>query len=122
MSLFTFKCSNCGHDVTKINSFKDIFTIKTGKKIVCENCQSGYKVAKFISRIGYFYALVMSVLFPFVWLVLTVLIDKIVNVYNLHLGIEVWLFAAILYICIEVIVALILPLKKYENEGNLNGK
>ena len=120
MSLLIFKCSNCGQHVTKITSFKDIFTIKTGKKVICKNCGSEYSVGKFISKIGEFYMLLITTIFPFVWLVLTVLIDKIANIFNLHFGIEAWLFAAILYIGIEVIIASILPLKKCEEkEGGI---
>lgn len=114
MEVLGFNCESCGEKVTKIKSLKDIFLIKSGRKIICENCGSEYSVPKLIGMIFSFYNyLLIGGLSVFIWLFLTVFIDDILGKeISRQLGIWAWVISAMLYVILEFIVAIILPLKQ----------
>ena len=117
--LFTFNCEKCGNEIKKINKFTDIFLIKRGKIIECTKCHTQYAVPNMIQKSGSLYHyLFLGGLVAIIWLSLTVLIDNIVGKeISDTIGIWMWLISAIIYLCIEAIVALVLPLKeKFHDE------
>lgn len=118
MDLLSFKCHVCGNKVKKLKKFKDIYSIKNGASIICEQCKSEYAVSKPISAIGKFYSYAfIGGLIAFVWLFLTVFIDKILGKEIANaLGIWAWVLSAGIYIILELIIALILPLKLKEKK------
>ena len=113
MRLFKIKCQQCGNEIKKIKKIQDIFLIKSGRKIVCEKCNSEYSVSKIVAYIGKMYNyLFIGGLSIFIWLALTILIDKILGEeWANFLGIWVWSISAVTYIVIEFTIAMILPLK-----------
>lgn len=118
MELLTLKCKECGNKVNKINKFQDIFLIKKGKAIVCKQCHTKYAVPKIIQKIGSIYHyLFIGGLIAIIWLFLTVFIDNMLGkeISNI-IGIWMWAISAVVYILIEMIITLVLPLKKIKNE------
>lgn len=118
MGILSFKCHVCGSKVQKIRKLKDIYSIKNGTSIICEHCKSEYAVPKSIGIIGQFYSYVfIGGLIAFVWLFLTVFLDKILGKEIANaLGIWAWVLSAGVYILLELIIALILPLKLKEKK------
>ncbi len=117
MSLLKINCDTCGNKINKINSIKDVFLIKSGRKIICKNCGSEYTVLNIIRKVGSFYNyLLIGGLSIFIWLLLTVLVGDILGKEMSNtLGIWTWALSAIVYIVLEYIVAIILPLKQIKD-------
>lgn len=114
MKILSFNCENCGENITKITSFKDIFLIKSGRKIVCKNCGSEHSVPKIIKTIGTLYNyLLIGGLSIFIWLSLTVFVgDLLGKEISDTLGILTWVLSAMVYIFIEFMVAIALPVEQ----------
>jgi len=114
MQVLSFNCQSCGVKIIKLKFFKDIFFIKSGKKIVCQNCGSSYSVPKIIKVLGSLYNyLFIGGLSIFIWLFLTVFIGDILgkDIAN-FLGIWIWVLSAIIYIIAEFIIAIVLVLEQ----------
>ena len=111
MNLLNKKCEECGTNINKLQSWWSIYTLKAGTKLKCSNCGIEYKTNKFISFFGKIY------LFFWIWILPYLLIVKFIDSFNLHLGIEVWLYAFIILSIIEFIVMVKLPLKKIKNDN-----
>ena len=118
MEFFTFECKKCGTKIKKIKNFKDVFLIKSGRIIECKKCGTKYKVpmlySKFFSLYNY---LLIGGLLPIILITLTVFLDQLLGhkVAN-ELGIWVWLIAILLYLFIELILAILLPLQEMKQE------
>ncbi len=114
MKLFSFKCKQCEANIVKINSFSDIFLLKKGKVIECKQCQAKYAVPKWIQKIGMLYHyLFIGGLVAVIWLLLTVLIDNVLGSEIANtVGMWIWAISATVYLVMEAIVALILPLEE----------
>jgi len=114
VGLLTLKCKKCGSEIKKISKFIDIFSIKRGKIIECKQCHTKYAVPKAIQRIGTIYHyLFIGGGIAIIWLFLTVLMDKIFrDELSSLIGVWMWLISALIYILIEIMIALLLPLKK----------
>lgn len=113
MDLLNKTCTNCQYKIKKIknmNDFLDLFTLKEGREIKCPNCDVIYKTLKpfyYLGRIyNWFYLWVLSILF------ITVYIDT----FGFHLGIMSWIYAILIYVVIELIVFLLLPLKQIKKK------
>lgn len=114
MGLLSLKCENCEENIVKIKSIKDIFLIKSGREIICKNCGSKYAVPNFIGKTLSFYNyLLIGGLSVFIWFFLTVFIGDILGKeISRMLGIWAWIISAFIYIGIEYILAIILPLRQ----------
>ena len=116
MSLLYKKCDVCGTNINKLQSWWNIYMLKAGRKLKCPNCGSVYKTNKIISFIGSFYSFLA-------WIIPLLFISSFLDSF-MHLGIiENFLYTGILYSIIELIVMVILPLKKVEDKekGKKNG-
>lgn len=112
MSLFYKKCEECGTNINKFQNLWNIYTLKAGTKLKCSNCGAEYKTNKIISIFSSLYSFFGPLICIFF---IVIFLDK----FQLHLGIEVWLYAFVLYSFFELIVMLILPLRKIDNKkGN----
>jgi len=111
MSLLYKKCEVCGTDINKLQKWWNIYILKTGAKLKCSNCGTEYKTNKVIGFIGSLYVWV------WVWVIPILLLVKFIDSFTFNLGIEVWLYAFILYTTMELIIAVILPLNKIENKN-----
>ncbi len=118
MEIFSFICTECGTKVNKINKFSDIFLIKRGKIIECKKCHTQYAVPKTIQKIGSVYHyLFIGGLIAIIWLFLTVFIDNLIGKeISDAIGIWMWAISAVVYILIESIIALVLPMQKINNK------
>ncbi len=106
MGLLSFKCEECGTKINKFNSLDSIFKLKQGRIIECEQCESQYQIPKSISIMGKIYGeFWLSILIYF-------LIIYLIDLLNLKLGIIVFVYALIISVGIELMVAVILPIKK----------
>ncbi|DAB32008.1 MAG TPA: hypothetical protein CFH79_06055 [Sulfurospirillum sp. UBA11407] len=115
MNLVYKKCDVCGTNINKLQSWWNIYMLKTGVKLKCPKCETEYKTNKFIGFIGSWYSFIL-------WIIPIFFIVHFLDSFNLHFGIEVWIYAVVLYSIIEFIVMVILPLKKIENkEGEKDG-
>ena len=116
--MLSFVCKECGSRVNKLDSFRDVFSIKRGKVIECKQCSTRYAVPRFIQKIGsvYHYIFVGGG-FAIVWLFLTIVIDNLVGdtIAN-KIGLLMWGVSAIAYIVIEIVIALVLPLNIIKKE------
>lgn len=114
MGLLNFKCKKCGTKVSKIHTLKDIFLIKRGKVIECKQCSAQYSVPKIVQKIGSLYHyLFIGGFIAIIWLFLTVLLDNIFGKEIANaIGIWIWAISAVIYVFIEAIIALLLPLKE----------
>jgi len=88
----------------KLKPFKMIFLIKLGKKITINNDKKCYQVHKLISFIFHLY---YSGIFLFVFFLIFHHIDILIKDNNIAI-----LLSFILYMILEIIVTLILPLKQ----------
>ncbi len=113
MSLFYKECEECGTKINKLQNIWNMYLLKTGKEIQCPNCGSRHKTYKIISFIGLIYSGF------FIWILPILLLVSFIDSFHMRLGVEVWLFALILYSVLELAVMVVLPLKKVEN--NLGG-
>ena len=116
MSLFHKECELCGTQINKLQSWWNLYALKAGRKLKCPKCKTEYKTNKFISFLGQVYAF-------FGPLIAIFFIVSFLDSFRLKLGGEVWLYAFIIYSVIELMVMVILPLKKIENkeQGEKNG-
>lgn len=110
MSLFYKKCDVCNNKIKKMNSIWDIFDLKSGRILKCENCETEYNTLKIIQLIGKLYN------FLIVWTLSILLIVRFLDSFNLNLGIEVWFYVVFIYILIELIIMGLLPLKKLSSK------
>lgn len=119
MSLLTKECEVCGTKISKLQSIWNIYLLKTGVNIKCPNCNSEYKTYKIISFFGSFYTwsgasfLVFIITVPIFW-------DFLENIFNLKLGVEVWIYTFIVLSLVEFIIMLVIPLKKIVNNTRDN--
>ena len=109
-SLFYKKCEECETNINKLQSWWNIFLLKTGTKLKCSNCGTEYKTNKIISFFSNLY------LFFWIWIIPILLIVKFIDSFKLHLEIEVWVYSFMLYSTFELIIMVFLPLKKIENK------
>lgn len=110
MRLLYKKCEVCGTDINKLQSWWNIYMLKTGAKLKCSNCGTEYKTNKVIRYIGSVYVWFWLWVLPIFYLV------KFIDHFHLDLGIEVWLYAICLYSLFELLLMVFLPLKKIENK------
>ena len=110
MNLLYKKCEECGTNINKLQSWWNIYALKAGTKLKCSNCGIEYKTNRIISFFGKIY------LFFWIWILPYLLIVKFIDSFNLHLGIEVWLYAFIILSIVEFMMMVILPLNKVENK------
>jgi hypothetical protein len=102
MSLSYKKCEECGTKIDKLQNGWNLFLLKTGKKIICPNCKSEYKVNNIISFIGVYYS----------WLLISYIsISILLPGQKLEL-----LYLVAICIVLEYIFMSFLPLKKVTNE------
>ena len=114
-SLFYKKCEECETNINKLQSWWNIFLLKTGTKLKCSNCGTEYKTNKIISFFGNIYA--WSGISLFVLFLCTSLFWEIFEkVFNKKFGGEMWIYTFIILSVIEFMVMVILPLKKIENK------
>ena len=113
MDLLNKVCNNCQYKIKKIknmNDFLDLFTLKEGREIKCPNCDAKYKTLKPVYYFGriynWFYLWVLSILF----------IISFLYSFDSDLGIRAWLYAILIYVVIELIVFLLLPLKQIKKK------
>lgn len=108
MNLLYKECEVCGAKINKFQSWWNIYALKAGKTIKCSKCNTDYTTNKFISLISKLYSF---------WgpLIFVVFIVSFLDSFKFHLGGEVWLYAIILYNLIELLVMVVLPLKKIES-------
>jgi len=113
MSLLYKKCEVCGADINKLQKLWNIYTLKAGIKLKCQNCETEYKTNKVIGFIGSLYVWV------WVWVIPILLLVRFIDSFRLNLGIEVWLYALFLYSLLELLVMVLLPLHKIDikNKG-----
>ncbi|MFZ2969309.1 MAG: hypothetical protein WA080_09685 [Sulfuricurvum sp.] len=111
MSLRYKKCEICETDINKLQSWWNIYTLKAGAKLKCPKCGTEYKTNKALGFIGSLYVEL------WVWVIPILLLVEFIDSFRLNLGIEVWLYAFILYSTMELIIAVILPLNKIENKN-----
>ncbi|MCK9336648.1 MAG: hypothetical protein M0P43_02330 [Arcobacteraceae bacterium] len=105
--LFYKECEICGTRINKFQNWWNIYMLKSGIKLKCQNCRTEYKTSKLISIIGSFYSFLA-------WIIPIILLVSFIDSFKLNLGIEVWFYAFILYSLIELIVMVFLPLFKIE--------
>lgn len=102
MSLSYIKCEECGTNINKLQNGWNLFLLKAGKKIICPNCKSEYKVNNIISFIGTYYS----------WLLLSYIsISILLPGQKLYL-----LYLISICIVLEFLIMSFLPLKKVTNE------
>lgn len=111
IDLFYKKCDVCGTDINKLQKWWNIYILKAGAKLKCPNCETEYKTNKVIGFVGSLYV------WFWIWVIPILLLVRFIDSFKLNFGIEVWLYAFIVYSTIELIVAVILPLKKIENKN-----
>lgn len=118
MSLFYKKCEECGTNINKFQNLWNIYTLKAGTKLKCSNCGSEYKTNKIISIFGAFYTysgLSLLVLF----ISTSIFWDIFDKLFKREFGGEMWFYTFIILSIIELLVVLILPLRKIDNKkGN----
>jgi len=105
MSLLTKECEVCGTKINKLQKIWNIYALKAGKKIKCPKCITEYETYKIISLFGGLYSF-------FGPLIAILFIVTFIDSFNFNLGVEVWLYAWIIYSIIELVIMIILPLKK----------
>ena len=118
MNLLNFKCIKCGYEINKIKSIKDIFLIKVGKEIECEKCKEKYAVPRVLSIISklYYYSLLSGFIPFFILLALSIYLDGMFD--SLFgegsadkIGIWIWFVSALVYLFMEFMVVIILPIQ-----------
>lgn len=116
MSLFHKKCKKCETSINKLQSWWNIYTLKAGTKLKCENCGTEYKTNKFISILGSLYTWSGISLFV-LFICTTIFWDIFENLLNKKIGGEIWFYTFIILSIIELIVMVFLPLNKVENKN-----
>lgn len=102
MNLSYKECEECGTIINKLQNGWNLFLLKTGKKIICPNCKSEYKVNNIISFMGVYYS----------WLLLSYIsISILLPGQKLEL-----LYLVAICIVLEFIIMSFLPLKKIANK------
>ena len=115
MSLFYKKCEVCGTQINKLQSWWNIYALKAGEKLKCPKCKTEYKTNKFISFFGSFYA--YSGVSIFVLFVCTsVFWELFEKLFQKKFGGEIWIYTFVILSLIELVVMVILPLKKIETK------
>ncbi len=115
-NLFYKQCEVCGSKINKLQSLWNIFLLKTGEKLQCPHCNTQYKTHKVISFVGSLYTwggawvIVLFLFIPTVW-------NKFESFFNRKFGGEIWLYGFIFYSLIELLIMVILPLKKVIEEN-----
>jgi hypothetical protein len=115
MALLHKKCDVCGTKINKLQSFWNIYTLKTGKKLICPKCSTEYKTNKVISFFGSLYtwgsvSIIVLIIFT------STLWNFLEKNLNIKIGIEVWLYALIILSILELFVMTIIPLKQVKNK------
>ena len=102
MNLSYKECEECGTIINKLQNGWNLFLLKIGKKIICPNCKSEYKVNNIISFMGVYYS----------WLLLSYIsISILLPGQKLEL-----LYLVAICIVLEFIIMSFLPLKKIANK------
>jgi len=106
------KCEVCGTNINKLQNWFNVYLLKTGIKLKCPNSGTEYKTNRFISFIGNFYTysgisiLILIILRPLFW-------DIFEKLFKMKFdGIEMLICTFLILSIINLLIMLILPLKK----------
>jgi hypothetical protein len=122
MSLLYKKCEVCETDINKLQKWWNIYMLKAGAKLKCQNCGTEYKTNKPISIFGAFYT--WSGISIFVLIIATASIWKsFEKIFDRQFGGEIWLYTFFIYSLMELLVMVVLPLNiiKNKEEGKKDG-
>jgi hypothetical protein len=117
---FYITCEECNAKINKINSFSDIFSLKTrGKEIRCHQCGVVYTTYK---PIGWFFKLYYILISDIVGTVLILLsfagiIFNVLNLLHIHHPLITLPIVFIAYCTVELFVTLLLPFHKKRGDG-----
>ncbi|RXI35850.1 hypothetical protein CRU99_13740 [Malaciobacter mytili] len=109
MNFLTKKCEICEIELNKLQSLWNIYALKTGAKLKCPKCNTEYKTYKIISFFGGVYSF-------FGPLIAIFFIVRFIDSFHFSLGLEVWVYAWIVYSILEFILMIFLPLRKIEEK------